>query len=84
MPNTKVICYNGKYWRLFTEFSYTGTDQLFTLERGKYLFVCKGGKTICRIDGESVNYGGTSYGILDLSERTVFHAVVGGDVDNVT
>ena len=83
MPNTKVICYKNKYWRLSKSFSYTGADQPFTLQSGKYLFVCKGGKTICRNnDIESVNYGGTSYGILDLSERTTFHAVVGGDVDN--
>lgn len=83
MPENQLIGYNGAYWRLINSFSYTGTDQPFTLPIGKYLFVCKGGKTICRTNNvQSINYGGTSYGILDLSEQTTFHAIVGGDVDN--
>lgn len=82
MPENQLIGYNGKYWRLIKSFSYTGYDQPFTLPSGKYLFVCKGGKTIYRNnDVQFINYGGTSYGILNLSEQTTFHAIVGGDVD---
>ena len=85
MPENQLIGYNGKYWRLIKSFSYTGYDQDFTLPSGKYLFVCQGGRTVCRTDDlQSINYGGTSYGILNLSEQTTFHAIVGGNVDNET
>lgn len=85
MPRNQLIGYNGKFWRLIDAFSYTGADQPFTLSSGKYLFVCKGGKSTYHDDATNVdltNYGGTSYGIINLTEQTTFHAVVGGNVNS--
>ena len=76
--SNKIIGYDNKLWRVEQEFSYTGTDQPFTVEPGTYLFICEGahgGKGVRNIK----EYGGITYGEIILNETTTFHAVVGSD-----
>jgi hypothetical protein len=70
------ICYNNELWKLHEEFQYTGSPQPFTLQPGRYLLECDGA------EGGTVNslhqYGGTSRGILNVTEPIRLLAYVGG------
>lgn len=80
---SKVYLYKNKLWKVFHDFVYTGEGQEFSLTPGKYLMVCKGARggqgynPSLRIE-DVCNYGGTTYGILDLKESSTMYAVVGG------
>lgn len=73
--------YNNQLWKLLHEFEYTGEDQPFTLQPGKYLMSCQGaqGGTSTTDNYGCINYGGVAYGIMDLQNETTFHAYVGGN-----
>jgi hypothetical protein len=76
--SNKIIGYDNQLWRVEQEFSYTGTDQPFTLEPGTYLFICEGAHGGIGMR-EIKEYGGIVYGEITLNETTIFHAVVGSD-----
>ena len=71
--------YNNKFWEVSKTFKKSSQpSQSFDLDPGEYLFICNGAR------GGKGSYGlkqpgGTSYGVLNLSETTSFHAVVGND-----
>lgn len=73
--------YNNQLWKLIHKFEYTGEDQPFTLQPGKYLMSCQGGQGgTSTIDNYGcINYGGVAYGIMNLQNETTFHAYVGGN-----
>jgi len=76
--SNKVIGYDNQLWRVEQEFSYTGTDQPFTLEPGTYLFICEGAHGGIGSRGIK-EYGGVALGEITLDETTTFHAVVGSN-----
>ena len=84
-----LLGYADKLWAPYYEFGYTGNTEEFTLPAGEYLLECNGapgGKTSTYTEPL---YGGTSYGILNLSEPKTLYATVGGiggdaNDDNVT
>ena len=73
--------YNNQLWKLLHKFEYTGDDQPFTLQPGKYLMSCQGaqGGTSTVDNYGCINYGGVAYGIMNLHNETTFHAYVGGN-----
>lgn len=79
-----IYVYKNRFWKPTHIFGYTGAPEKFTLTPGEYLFMCNGAKG-GRTNAENVtNYGGTSYGILNLNEQSDFYAVVGGDGQDIT
>ena len=75
-----LIGYKDKLWEVIHDFKYTGTDQPFTLNSGKYLFICKGGASDGRkVDTNLFLMGGLSMAVMDVTNTTTFHAVVGGN-----
>ena len=77
-----ILVYKNKFWKSLHNFSYTGSPQKVTLEPGKYLFVCNGAKGGACVDSPYQNqipHGGTSYGVLNLTQTKDFYAVVGGN-----
>ena len=76
--SNKIIGYDNRLWRVDQEFSYTGTDQPFTVDPGTYLFICEGAHGGTGERGIK-EYGGITYGEITLNQRTTFHAVVGSD-----
>lgn len=79
----RIIGYKNKLWRVIHDFHCTESDQPFTLNKGTYLFICKGGAGGYSRGGTEWRmkpYGGVSYGVLTLNEdNNEFHAVVGGN-----
>lgn len=86
-----LFVYNNALWREIHRFEYTGTSQKFTLTPGRYLIAChgaQGGKNFMASDTTSnnnngiINYGGSAYGILNVTENKELCAVVGGNGTN--
>lgn len=83
----KIIGYKNKLWRVIHDFQCINDDQPFTLPKGEYLFICKGGSGGYPYrDNPDVyhqvrikSYGGVSYGVINLESEETFHAVVGGN-----
>lgn len=70
--------YKNKLWKVIHNFQYTGKAEPFTLDPGKYLLICHGAKGgVASVN--VTNYGGSSYGVLNLQNKTQMYAVVGGD-----
>ena len=84
-----LLGYHDKIWAPYREFEYTGNYEEFTLPAGEYLLECDGapgGKTTAYSEPL---YGGTSYGVLNISEPKTLYAFVGGvgedgNTDHVT
>ena len=84
-----LLGYHDKIWAPYREFEYTGNYEEFTLPAGEYLLECDGAP-----GGKTTNYaeplyGGTSYGVLNISEPKTLYAFVGGvgedgNTDHVT
>lgn len=70
--------YKNKLWKVIHNFQYTGKAEPFTLDPGKYLLICHGAKGGIGYF-QSMTHGGSSYGILDLKNKTQMYAVVGGN-----
>ena len=73
-----LLGYHDKIWAPYKEFEYTGNYEEFTLPAGEYLLECDGAP-----GGKTTNYaeplyGGTSYGVLNISEPKTLYAFVGG------
>jgi hypothetical protein len=93
MMGNRIIGYKNKLWRVIHDFHCTESDQPFTLDKGTYLFICKGGaggysdQPNNQDDNHNVqipSYGGVTYGVLTLNEdNNTFHAVVGGNGANL-
>ena len=79
-----LIGYKNRLWKIIHDFTCTQTDQPFTVDKGTYLFICKGGVGgyIAGGNASITPYGGVSYGIIDVTQQTTFHAVVGGNGGN--
>ena len=71
-----IYLYKNEMWRVKYDFQYTGEPQQFRLNSGRYLCICKGARGGGL--GSPRNRGGSSYGILNLSEPLTAYAVVGG------
>ena len=76
-----IYAYNNELWKVKHSFAYTGGYQQFTLDPGRYLIICNGGKVPndSAVANTSINYGGTAAGILNLEEQQTLYATVGGD-----
>jgi hypothetical protein len=79
-----LYAYKNKLWKVKETFTYTGSPESFQLNPGKYLLICNGahgGRCQRNIipANEGYNYGGTSYGVLNLTETKQLYAVVGGN-----
>lgn len=76
-----IYAYNNQFWKIKYKFEYTGEPQPFTLQPGKYLFICNGapgGKCSSEQKGNIAQPGGSTYGILNLTKTMNMYAVVGG------
>ena len=81
MRKNKVYGYKGKYYKLKKKFVYTGTEQEFTLDKGRYLLVCNGARGG---SGYNFSYGydyetilptyGNDYGYADIKLSPYVHA----------
>lgn len=74
-----VYAYNNQLWRETQRFEYTGSPQQFTLQPGRYLIQCHGGKGGKTSTNNFNTLGGSSFGILELTEMKTLYAYVGGD-----
>ena len=74
-----LIGYNDRIWEPVMEFTYTGECESFSLDPGKYLFICHGGNGGKGKQNYQIYYGGSTYGILNIEETSNFYAVVGGN-----
>ena len=81
-----LIGYKNKLWKVIHDFKCTGTDQPFTLDPGKYLFICKGATSGEFVGNNALKpeMGGLVMGIQNVTEQTTFHAVVGGKGGDLT
>ena len=72
--------YKNQLWKEIHHFTYTGSPEEFTLNPGTYLLICNGarGGYVSSVTSYQ-NHGGTSYGVLTLTEPKILYAVVGGD-----
>lgn len=76
--NKSLLCYNNKIWETYKEFVYKGEYEEFTLQPGEYLIQCDGAPGgMTNVNSEPF-YGGTTYGILNLSSPKTLYAAVGG------
>lgn len=76
----QLISYKNELWKVIHDFKCTNSDQPFTLQPGKYLFICKGGASDGRkVDTNLFLMGGLSMAVIDVTDTTTFHAVVGGN-----
>ena len=85
----KLLGYHDKIWEPYMEFSYTGDFEEFTLPPGEWLLECDGAPGGNTTKYSEPLYGGTSYGILNISEAKTLYATVGGvgedgNTDHVT
>lgn len=85
----KLLGYHDKIWEPYMEFSYTGDFEEFTLPPGEWLLECDGAPGGKTTNYSEPLYGGTSYGILNISEAKTLYATVGGvgedgNTDHVT
>lgn len=77
--------YKNIMWEPYKVFECIGEPEQFTLSPDTYLFVCNGGEGgICPGTAQRHNFGGTTYGILDLDHTQTFYACVGGNGENAT
>lgn len=71
--------YADKIWEVNRKFEYTGEPEQFTLDPGKYLFICNGaaggGTDVTRHWG----FGATAYGVFETDQTETLYAVVGGN-----
>lgn len=76
-----IYVYNDQLWKAERIFEYTGEPEEFTINPGKYLFICKGasGGILTREPDKKKQLGGTSYGIIRITKTTKMYAVVGGN-----
>lgn len=84
-----LLGYADKLWAPYYEFEYTGNIEEFTLPAGEYLLECNGAPGGKTTKYSEPLYGGTTYGVLNLSEPKTLYATVGGiggdaNNDNVT
>lgn len=84
-----LLGYHDKIWEPYMEFSYTGDFEEFTLPPGEWLLECDGAPGGKTTNYSEPLYGGTSYGILNISEAKNLYATVGGvgedgNTDHVT
>ena len=78
---SNLYAYGNELWKQIQTFSYTGTYQSFTLDPGRYLIICYGGRAArdTSVQSSCDSFGGMSMGVLDLNEQKTMYAVVGGD-----
>ena len=74
-----VYAYNNQLWKEVQRFEYTGSPQPFTLQPGTYLLQCHGGHGAKTSTNAFDILGGSSFGILNLSEAKSMYAYVGGN-----
>ena len=74
-----LYLYKNQLWKPVYDFRYTGSPQEFTLNPGKYLFMCHGANGGKPGNRTFINRGGSSYGVMNLEERTKMYAFVGGN-----
>lgn len=71
--------YADKIWEVNRKFEYTGEPEQFTLDPGRYLFICNGaaggGTDVTRHWG----FGATAYGVFETDQTETLYAVVGGN-----
>ena len=81
----EFIMYKNIMWQPYKVFECTGEPEQFTLSPDTYLFVCNGGEGgMCPGTKQRHNFGGTTYGILDLDHTQTFYACVGGNGEDAT
>ena len=82
----RLISYKNKLWKVIHDFKCTNSDQPFTLQSGKYLFICKGATSGEFVGNDALKpeMGGLVMGIQNVTEQTTFHAVVGGKGGDLT
>lgn len=76
-----IYGYNNRLWLEDVKLIHTGQPQSVTLSAGEHLIICNGAKGGNSQLSEGC-HGGTSYGILSLSESQNVYAYVGGNGDN--
>ena len=74
-----LYAYNNQLWKEIHKYTYTGGPETFTLQPGEYLLQCHGASGGGHLNDNEATYGGSSYGILNLTHQQKMHAYVGGN-----
>ena len=74
-----ILTYKNQLWKRIQHFDTAGSYK-FSLDPGKYLFLCRGAKGGKHYTlGSYQNIGGTSIGEINLTKHEEMYAYVGGD-----
>lgn len=82
MSGRNLLGYHDKIWEPYMQFQYTGDFEEFTLPAGEYLLECDGAPGGMTNNYSEPLYGGTTYGVLNISEPKTLYAAVGGIGEN--
>jgi len=79
MANRTLYAYADAIWEPIYTFNPTGHPEQFTLEPGKYLFMCYGAAGGGTSPTTSWGYGAAAYGVFETDTTETLYAVVGGN-----
>lgn len=80
MGNNRLLyAYGDAIWEPIYDFDHRTEPQKFTLDPGKYLFMCYGGAGGGTSPTTSWGYGAAAYGIFETNQTETLYAVVGGN-----
>lgn len=74
-----LYAYADQLWEVKQRFTYTGEAREFTLDPGKYLFICNGAAGGGTDATKHWGYGASAYGIFETNQSETMYAVVGGN-----
>ena len=81
MSNRILYAYDDAVWEPIYDFDYRPEPQEFTIDPGKYLFMCYGGAGGGTSPTTSWGYGAAAYGVFETDQTETLYAVVGGNGD---
>lgn len=74
-----LYAYADQLWEVKQRFTYTGESREFTIDPGKYLFICNGAAGGGTDATKHWGYGASAYGIFETDQTETMYAVVGGN-----
>lgn len=79
MSNRILYAYDDSIWETVYDFNPSEQPVKFTLDPGKYLFICYGGAGGSITASTSWGYGAAAYGVFETDTSETMYAVVGGN-----